>query len=256
MKKVIFTAILAAFMVSCGEDHTEHGEHDAHGTESKSLYAFADIEHGKAQSPINIVTSEAKTGKHTISLGCKSAHAIDVVNKGHTIQLDFEKGAPTTFDGKDYNFVQCHFHTPSEHLIDGMTYPMEMHLVHTRTNDENPEQTDYLVVGIMFKMGQENRMIKEFLNKVPKKAHEKEMVDKDGIYLSECASGHESALEDLHYYHYQGSLTTPPYTETVEWLVIKDTFEASQAQIEKINAIEGNNARHVQPMCSRPVDAN
>lgn len=63
-----------------------------------------------------------------------------------------------------------------------------------------------------------------------------------------------AARRALHYYHYRGSLTTPPYTESVDWLVAKEIIEAGPKQIQRINLLEGNNARHVQALFSREID--
>ncbi|MBS3953053.1 MAG: carbonic anhydrase family protein [Methylomicrobium sp.] len=57
-----------------------------------------------------------------------------------------------------------------------------------------------------------------------------------------------------HHYHYTGSLTTAPFTESVDWFVLKKVYEASPEQIETINKIEGNNARHIEPQNDRLVD--
>ena len=91
-------------------------------------YALPGLEHGLLQSPINIISSKAKEGHHNITL-----HYQDKINsiehKGKSVKIRMEKGNSVTMDGKEYKFAQIHFHTPAEHLIDGITYPLEMHVV-------------------------------------------------------------------------------------------------------------------------------
>jgi carbonic anhydrase len=205
-----------------------------------------------AQSPIDIISDKtAKDSKQPVSLSFHSdINAAE--NLGHTIQLDFKNGSTCTVNGKEYVSKQFHFHTPSEHLIDGLTFPMEMHIVNVLTDSSNSNKSSYLVLGILFKIGAENKFINEFLKKIPHEEGEK----------NELKSG-EVAPNDLlsqfpgnkikSYYTYKGSLTTPPFTEAVQWVILKDPVEASEEQIEAIEKIEGNNARHVQAINDRKV---
>jgi carbonic anhydrase len=101
-------------------------------------------------------------------------------------------------------------------------------------------------------MGQENEFISDILGTVPRE-HNATYTGFNHIKL-----GHFLTLEESgnlsHHYHYNGSLTTPPYTETVNWVIYKDIFEASPEQIMEINKLEGNNARHIQPVNNRTVE--
>ena len=148
-----------------------------------------------------------------------------------------------------------HFHTPSEHLIDGVTFPMEMHMVHTLQGQKEGEETEYLVIGILFKMGKESPFINEFLGSIPEEAHMKKEVPAGVIKVADLISEKPENVLD-HYYHYRGSLTTPPYTESVRWYVSKHIFEGSPEQIKTILAIEGPNARQVQGLNDRELESN
>ncbi|MDN5204781.1 carbonic anhydrase family protein [Fulvivirgaceae bacterium BMA10] len=233
-------------------------EHDASLVSNKEQerYALPGLDHGLHQSPINILTNKATLGSdHEVKINYKE-NIREIENKGHTIQLNFEEGSSITVDGEDFDFKQLHFHTPSEHLIDGITYPMEMHIVHTLHDQKEGEDPRYLVVGILFKMGDENLFINEFINSVPKKAHSKKKLEAGEVKLQDLFEGHneDEIIQKHDYYHYMGSLTTEPYTETVSWFVSKHIFEASPEQIMKINSIEGNNARHVQVLYDREIE--
>ena len=174
-----------------------------------------------------------------------------IENLGHTIQLDFNEGSTINVDGTIYQFKQMHFHTPSEHLIDGITFPMELHIVSVSQKDSS--RPAYVVIGMFFKMGRENKFIKEFLNTIPKEEHEKVDLQKGIVKLKDLFEGIPN--KDLEtYYHYKGSLTTPPYTESVDWIIRKYIFEASPEQVATIEKMEGDNARHVQALYDRKID--
>ena len=211
-------------------------------------YALPGLDHGLVQSPVNILSNRAEGERHEISINLHHADPEYLENKGHTIQLDFPSGSSVSFDGREYPLKQVHFHTPSEHQIDGVTYPMEAHFVNMiepKTPDDPPL---YLVISFLFRMGEESEFIASFLDQVPSEQGTEELAPETVAVVTEN--------EDLEYdyYHYRGSLTTPPYTETVEWLIVKQIQEASPEQIRRINLIEGDNARQVQALYGRQVD--
>ena len=217
------------------------------------LYIQPELGHGHMQSPINIRSfKERASNGHQITLNYKDEIKA-VENLGHTVQLDFKAGSTVSYEGIKYDFKQMHFHTPSEHLVDGMTFPMEMHIVSTAPLKDKNSTPHYLVLGILFKEGQNNKFLDEFLNKIPKTEHTLAPLEVGAVKLDDLLYSKE--LNDVkNFYHYLGSLTTPPYTQTVQWFVFKHIMEASPEQIEAINAIEGNNARHIQGIFARSVD--
>lgn len=216
-------------------------------------YILPGLDHGFEQSPINIISTVNGSGKHKITM-----YFTDEINKienlGHTIQLDFKEGSTITQDDTTFNFKQCHFHTPSEHQIDGMTFPLEMHIVNIMPNENKEATPQYLVIGVLFKEGKENKFIADFINAIPKEEHETKDIKTGTVKLSDLFA--PVAKESRgHYYYYRGSLTTPPYTESVRWNITKHIFEASASQIETINKMEGNNARHVQALYGRLISS-
>ena len=221
--------------------------------EEAGLYIQPELGHGHMQSPINIRSFKEKTSNsHQITLNYKDEiNAVE--NLGYTVQLDFKAGSTVSYEGIKYDFKQMHFHTPSEHLVDGMTFPMEMHIVSTTPLKDKNITPRYLVLGILFKEGQNNKFLDEFLNKIPQTEHTLAPLEVGAVKLDDLLYSKE--LNDVkNFYHYPGSLTTPPYTQTVQWFVFKHIMEASPEQIEAINAIEGNNARHIQGIFARSVD--
>jgi carbonic anhydrase len=240
--------VTVALMTACDREQAEPAV-AAEQEGGAQLYALPGLNHGLLQSPVNILSGNTEDEPHQIALNLHGAEPNYLSNTGETIKLDFPDGTVISFDGRTYNLKQVHFHTPSEHQIDGVTYPMEVHVVNSiepTTPDEPPR---YLVLSFLYRMGEEDPFIASFLNEVPQEAGGGEL-EPGQVYIADA----DRALGSAEYYHYCGSLTTPPYTETVEWLIQKQIIEASPEQIRRINLLEGNNARHVQPLYGRRVN--
>jgi len=247
------TLTLGACTYSTQHKAAEINQLSTEKSSSNKLYISPGLDHGLVQSPINIYSfKEHNSEQHKITFHFKDEIKA-VENLGHTIQLDFAEGSTIDFEQKSYEFKQMHFHTPSEHLIDGMTFPMEMHIVTNIPAKNNTDTPHYLVIGVLFKMGKTNPFIDEFLALIPKKQHSLTPVQPGIIKLHDLFPNDEETKVE-NFYHYRGSLTTPPYTEAVQWFVLKHIIEASPEQIEKISAIEGNNARHIQGVFGRSID--
>lgn len=203
-----------------------------------------------SQSPVNILSDSAfrDTGNAVVLTLPSKITAVE--NLGHTIQLDFTQGSVTNIKGKTYISKQFHFHTPSEHLIDGMTFPMEMHIVNALKDTSDVTSPQYTVVALLFKMGHENRFIQEFLNKIPSEEG-KDTLATGSVHFEDLYKS--IPVTERGYYTYNGSLTTSPFTESVDWIVEKYILEASPAQIYAIEKMEGDNARHVQALYARKI---
>ena len=215
-------------------------------------YALPNFDERKEQSPINILTANA-TKDNTNKVALKFNVEITAAeNLGHTIQIDFKEGSTTMKDGQTYVAKQFHFHTPSEHLVDGVTYPMELHLVNVLSDSNMKTNPQYLVVGVLFKMGKPNKFIEEFFNAIPKEEHQKENIESGKVVLEDLFRDIPKN-EVVHYFNYKGSLTTAPFSETVNWFVGKYIVEASPEQIATIEKMEGDNARHIQALKDRKV---
>lgn len=194
---------------------------------------------GKSQSPIDI-DKVYKTKLYEIKFSYKDT-PIKLINTGMTIQEDYKKGSSALINGEKFNLIQYHFHTPSEHTIKGRRYAMEMHLVHKNTKGQ------IAVIGVLFKVGKFNKSLQKLIDNLPKSINKYAVDDKiktNAINL---------LPNDRKYYHYFGSLTTPPCTEGVSWNIFITPVEASQAQINKFKSAMGENARPVQPLNNRFV---
>ena len=170
-----------------------------------------------------------------------AASGVEVVNNGHTVQVASAAGSQITVDGRVYRLRQFHFHAPSEHRINGDSFPMEAHLVHTAAEGA------LAVVAVLFRAGDANAALAETLKNVPSSANEAH------VFRPPLApAGLLPANRD--YYRLNGSLTTPPCTEGVLWLVLKQPALASPAQIEALaKMLPGPNNRPLQPLNARIV---
>ena len=220
-------------------------------TKTEQGYAMPRYDDKLVQSPVNILTDSAVPDSNPeVQIRFRS-FVTAVENLGHTVQLDFKDGSTALAGGKTYLSKQFHFHTPSEHLIDGVTFPMEMHIVNVLKDSANPNNPHFLVVGYLFKMGRENKFIKEFLNTIPREEGKDDLPA--GAVRFEDLFTTIPKNAPAGYFTYKGSLTTPPYSETVTWVVKKSILEASPEQIQAIEKLEGDNARHVQALYARKV---
>lgn len=194
---------------------------------------------GQSQSPIDLISEGAVDGTDLLNVDYHPA-PLDEVNTGLTLQMNYAHGSTVTIDDQDYELVQFHFHTPSEHLMDHNSREMELHLVHKNTDDQ------LAVVGVMIEPGAKNQALEEILSNTPAGPGQEKVTD-----LPVDAS--QLLPRDRSFYHYQGSLTTPPCSESVNWVVMKEPIQASTQQIDAFKSRFRANARPVQDLHHRPV---
>jgi len=203
---------------------------------------------GNQQSPIDIKTSSLGSvvgsvlTPANIQFNYQSLSNFPVQNNGHTIQVNypFPSGTSTmTVDGETYQLVQFHLHTDSEHKIDGEAAALELHLVHQNS------QGKLAVVGVMIENGAINNDLQTVFASMPKQ---------EGTNTANGTINASSFLpSNRSYYTYAGSLTTPPCSEGVKWIVLKNPITASQAQIDAFTNIFQVNARPIQNVNGRII---
>ncbi|BAP81643.1 carbonate dehydratase [Pseudomonas sp. MT-1] len=193
---------------------------------------------GKNQSPVNLDGFvEAKLEPLMVSY---AAGASEVVNSGHTVQVAYKPGSTLTLDGKTFQLIQFHFHMPSENQIKGQSYPLEGHLVHA------DEAGNLAVVALMFKEGEQNPVLAKLWDSLP--------AEGDTQPIPTAVNIRDMLPADLDYYRFSGSLTTPPCSEGVRWLVLKQPVVASTAQIQALtDAVGEANNRPLQPVNARVI---
>lgn len=193
---------------------------------------------GTIQSPINIQSSAATATKNELKLNYQ-LNSADIINNRHSLQMNFSEEGNITFEGKSYDIVQLHFHSPSENKIDNKEYPLEMHAVH------QDKQGKLLVIGVLFKQGNANKGIQAIIDNLPEKVDEAIDIKDFNIY--------SLFPKSLSYYAFKGSLTTPPCSEDVQWIILKQPMTASKQQIEELGAILHHNVRDIQPLNNREI---
>lgn len=201
--------------------------------------AFKTCGVGKRQSPINIETRDAEKGGLKLIPFTWLPGPAEIVNNGHTIQVNLPNSGSARFDGLEYKLVQFHFHTPSEEKIDSMAQHMVAHFVH-RAGDSK-----LAVLGILFKLGKENPTLKPVFDNLPQK--------KGLTFQLKEFNPADLLPADPTYFAYTGSLTTPPCSEDVKWHVMRTPIEISYAQLAAFKKLYKMNARPVQPLNGRRV---
>ncbi|WP_438423556.1 carbonic anhydrase [Aquimarina macrocephali] len=199
---------------------------------------------GKFQSPINIVSLNAivDTNLKPLAIHYVSNTKIhDVVNNGHSIQYNFEEGDYLMYKDTKYNLKQIHFHESSEHTINGIRYPIVIHMVHTNSKGE------YLVLAVMAKEGKTSAPFRFLESYLPVKNGETKTIGMP-FNLS------YNLPKDKGYYTYVGSLTTPPCTQGVNWFIFKEPITISLRQVKILRDLMPlNNYRNEQPLNGREV---
>lgn len=194
---------------------------------------------GKNQAPVDLarfVEAELEPVIFSYEDGGKV-----LLNNGHTIQVDFSGGGKIATDGIFFELKQLHFHAPSENMIKGKQYPMELHLVHSDSRG------NIAVVAVMFTYGTTHEKLEKLWALLPKKPGEKREIET-------AFNAKELLPEDLDDYRFNGSLTTPPCTEGVRWFVLKEPVSVSKAQVRTFTKVMGHpNNRPVQPLNARQI---
>ena len=209
---------------------------------------FAACSEGRAQSPIDIVRPtpiaapalQANFPRAELRI-VHHEHRADSINNGHTIQVNYSEGDTLTVGDARYRLAQYHFHAPSEHAVDGRSFPMEMHMVH-RT-----EAGRLAVIGVFIDEGRHNVAFDPVWSNLPAEKGAE-------IHLPAVTVDVDALLPDARTtYRYDGSLTTPPCSEGVRWFVMTTPIQVSAAQIGRFTSIISRNNRPVQALNGRAV---
>ncbi|MBU0455723.1 MAG: oxidative damage protection protein [Gammaproteobacteria bacterium] len=222
-------------------------DYDENGPDKwgKLAPAFFLCDVGKKQSPIDIETAKTEENdSHTLSFSYSNS-LLHVKHNEHSLYVHSQENDPdqiVTFDEQSYKQVQFHFHAPSEHLLDGQAIPMEIHFVHKN------EAGSILVVGVFVQPGAHSDCLETIFSHLPKERGD-DIVDFDAT-----VDPADILPEDKNFYLYDGSLTTPPCSEDVTWIVMQHPITASKEQIKFFEEqIINNNIRPVLQLNGRTV---
>ena len=212
-----------------------YGRHDGPAVWAELDPAFRACALGREQSPVDLAGG-VRADLPPVDFDYRPARAV-VENTGRTIQANPDPGSGIVFDGARCALQQFHFHHPGEHTVDGAEMCLEMHLVH------RSERGSMAVVGVLFAEGAANAALAPVWAAMPPEAGASSApVSLDLAAL--LPAGRET-------WRYRGSLTTPPCTEGVAWVVLTEPLTLSAAQIDAFAAVYPNNRRPVQPLGER-----
>ncbi len=196
---------------------------------------------GLNQSPIDIKrTFDARLP--AIKFDYSMLIGENIVNNGHSIQINVRKGGLIKLDGKDFFLKQFHYHSPSENMINSRLFPLEAHFVHAS------EDGELAVVALLYKPGPPDAALDVFIKNLPMNVGDKHRLGaKDLEFL-------ERSKKIKNYFRFNGSLTTPPCTEGVRWIVVQSHPSISRNQLNAFQqALKQPNNRPIQAINARTI---
>lgn len=202
---------------------------------------FSTCASGQRQSPIAIEETDTLKGPAEAITFNYVPSTGTVVNNGHTVEVQLSGDNSLTVRGQTYKLVQFHFHHPAEERINSRVYPMVAHLVHRNDSGQ------LAVLAVLLEEGAANPLIQKVWTHMPLDVKDSVPLPPDLIHIGELLP------RDQRYYQYMGSLTTPPCTEGVLWLILKQPVSLSAEQLRLFGQLYPNNARPVQSLNGRPV---
>ncbi|XP_073112378.1 alpha carbonic anhydrase 7-like isoform X1 [Elaeis guineensis] len=209
---------------------------------------WATCNNGDMQSPIDLTHERVKIlpGLGRLKRNYRASNAT-LKNRGHDIMLEWvEGGGWIRINGNEYQLKQCHWHSPSEHTVDGKRFDLEIHMVHESSDEK------IAVVGIIYKTGRPDTFLSELMEHIKEVADTEEKETNVGI-----VDPRHIKIGSRKYYRYMGSLTTPPCTQGVVWTITKKVRTVSREQVrllrEAVHDSAENNARPIKPINQREI---
>ncbi len=244
IKAALAVAVAFAFSpiaIASGPHWEYEGEHGpGHWGEMAAEFSTCGV--GKVQSPIDI--KGAKPAKlPEIQFDYKDS-PLKIVNNGHTLQVNYAEGSSITVDGKQYKLLQFHFHTPSEEATDGKRHAMVAHFVHKSDDGK------LAVIGVLLDKGAENKAFGAAMGRMPTEAGE------ERSYANVTINAANLMPAGKGYYSFAGSLTTPPCSEGVKWMVMKEPVKVSAKQVKSFQKLYEMNARPLQATNDREIQVS
>lgn len=239
---LIIAVVCAVLLFGCGEKAEHHWSYagdtgPAHWGDLKPEYILAKT--GMRQSPIDL-NDEAQSEVAALAVDYKDT-AVNIVNNGHAIQVNYDPGSSVTVGSGRFELLQFHFHSPSEHTVGGKHFPLEMHLVHKNAAGK------LCVIGVFFETGAENAALQKVWAHLSKATAKPRKIAGATVCAADLLPGDRMRCT------YTGSLTTPPCTEDVTWLVMVTPLTASKAQLDAFRAFYDGNNRPTQPLNDREL---
>jgi len=221
--------------------HTAHWDYQGDGGPqawAQLKAEFATCSSGKRQSPIDI-RDGIKVQLDAVQFDYRPS-AFRVVDNGHTVQVNVGAGNFIEVSGRRFELLQFHFHRPSEERINGRLFDMVVHLVHKDIDGR------LAVVAVLLDRGSAQPLVQAVWNNLP-------LEKGDEVAARLPMDLNELLPSDRSYYTYMGSLTTPPCSEGVLWMVMKNPVPISAEQIAIFARLYPMNARPIQSASGRLI---
>ncbi len=250
MKKIISTFISVCTLIAITSAHAEKPTTNwtYQGKSGPEYWGELSVDNvacskGKNQSPINIDTEATIDFKQEgIKLNYSMLVADSIKNTGRSIEVVMRSGGSMILDDVEYELKQFNFHTPSENTVNGKHFPLEAHFMHQ--NDDG----ELAVLAMLFIPGKADATLNALWESMPMKAGESTRLSSKSLKTIETDSKFSN------YYRFNGSLTTPPCTEGVRWVVMQTPMTVSEEQIKLLQtALKYPNNRPVQKINARQI---
>ena len=215
-----------------------YGTHDGPAVWGELSREYALCRVGRHQSPIDLCNATPAPSPGLVFR--YRPMPVTIVHNGHTVEVGSTNENWIEVEGACYELIQFHFHTPGEHTIAGESFDMEVHLVHR--NDEGA----LAVVGVLVRRGREHPVLDVLARFLPNPGESQALADLEIAASALLPAAHRS-------FRYEGSLTTPPCSEGVQWFVLETPVEVSGAGLAAFEAALGKNSRPVQPLNGREL---
>ncbi len=260
-RRIWLVGLLAILLTGCQEQsdpegvqveanaiHWGYDEANGPGVWADLSPEFVLCRQGQVQAPIDL-TDAQPADLDPMGINYQPAslriirheHLVDVINSGHTIQINYDEGSTVTVEATEFELAQYHFHVPSEHTVDGKSFPMEMHLVHVS------EQGEIAVLSVLIKEGRHNPAFDLVVEHIPLEIGGEEHLEHVQVEIDDLLPADRST------FRYSGSWTTPPCSEGVRWFVFVQALELSPQQIQSFAGVIRGNNRPLQPHNGRDL---
>ena len=231
-RKLFLIALIASCFICCKDSKRQN---TAQGSKYNEPLILKGMAHGLIQPPVNIVAHESDSLNYHIYLQEEAVEGEPMI-QGKLKEVRFDPDTPLLINGNEVDFKLLHFHTPAYHLIEGEEFPVEFHVI-TVPKEKRSSDPEYLIVSILFSLGQSNQFIEELLQK-PAGSGRAIKESQLKILLGGRAMVNKTNDNLDGFYHYIGPLATPPETYSVHWYIARRIFEISEEQLNTINILK------------------
>ncbi|MWV61166.1 carbonic anhydrase [Helicobacter saguini] len=197
---------------------------------------------GKQQSPINISPKHVSPGAQSFTLKYLPAKGVNLRLDNHTFKITYPKGSYIEMAGTRYILQEIHFKTPAETIINSQARPLEAQFYHEDSKGR------MLIMSVIFDEGRANPLIERLNKSLPKESNK-------SIFITNV-DANELVPKSLESYQFYGSITYPPCTQDVYWIVLKNHMRIMQIEADAMREITGENARETQDIADRLIMEN